>query len=173
MLCVLACRHPLARDCARSSVWQRNGRVLAKIRATQRPWIGPRAVTRRAEDLGGLLSNAREGGAGRAYPQPTALRRLRHVRDGRRQAGPRPSRDAIRQGRKCSACSRLDQGCRPAGPARLGCRGGKVQRPTRCHALAPAARRRQARSTRFARRQRRRQRRPSAAAKGALANCTF
>ena len=85
MFCVLARRRPLARYNARNSVWQRNEEVLAKTRAKQRP-LRPRAVTRPAEDLGDLLSNAREEGGGRAYPRPTALRRFRHKRDGRRRA---------------------------------------------------------------------------------------
>ena len=127
MLCVLARRRPLARWCSEfglAAKWK----SLAKTRAKQR-LLRPRAVTRPAEDLGDLLSNAREGGGGRVYPRPTALRRFRHTRDGRRQAAPRLPRDGIRRNRKCNACSRNDAGP-PAGcPARLGCRGDKARNP--------------------------------------------
>ena len=112
---------------------------------------GPRAITREAEDLGGLLSNAPENAVGRACRAPMALRRCRHRRVGRRRVEPRSKQDAIRQNRRCNACSRNERDCRPTVPGRLGRRGDKARKPPRPRWPAPAARTRQARITGFAR----------------------
>ena len=156
---------PFARAGARSSGCQKDEMALAEgLQRGGRKCVR-RAVTREAEGLGDLLSNSQKSGVGRVDRLPTGCRQSRHSRGEIKQAVPRPRRDATRQSRRCNACSRDDGSARrPMIRARLGRRGGKVQRPARQYRRAQPAQIRRTRGAGFAlRRHKRRQWRATAA----------